>query len=437
MGSYGGIDTPFGERPPIEIGSGGNFNADQWFRGPAAPFGGLEWTIDDHWTVKAEYSSDAYLTEAKERGTFERRSPINVGLEYQRGDALRLGAYYLYGTAIGFAAHISLDPKKGAANGGGDKAPEPIRPRPSRAQDPEAWSGSWVLQADAAAILRRNLAKSLEADGIMVSALHVSEGATDVHIVNQHLSSEAQAVGRTARAMARVMPASVERFTINLVAEGMPVSRVSLLRSDLEAQEFALDGAAQMHARSQIGPAHAPLPSAVLDDATHSKFVWSIGPTARLRLFDRNEPFKLGLGMRANARYELAPGLFVQGSVTKLAFSNLDDRPPIPERRRLHPVRSANYFYDKLGDPALETLYFSAYRKLGSEIYGRLALGYLERMYGGVSTELLWMPTDRRCTRGCCLVVGQPLRLHARSERGPFFGAFSFCALRFLRPSPI
>ena len=46
LGSYGDIGSPFGARPDIDVEEGGKVNTGQWFRGPAAPFAGVEWQID-------------------------------------------------------------------------------------------------------------------------------------------------------------------------------------------------------------------------------------------------------------------------------------------------------------------------------------------------------------------------------------------------------
>ncbi len=399
LGSYGSIGSPFGTRPPLVIGSGGNFNFDQWFRGPAAPFGGVEWAINDNWTFKAEYSSDSYAEESGNRATFDRKSPVNLGVEYQRGDSFRIGGYYMYGSEVGIAAHFLLNPKQRTGGGVLVQAPDSIEPRPTRTADPDAWSLDWVAQNDAGQILRSNLVKRLKDDGIEVSSISYDGRVAEVRIVNTKIDAEAQAIGRTARAMARVMPASVEQFEIVPVVSGMPVSKVVIRRSDLEALEFAVDGAEQILARAQIVSVGAAQNVAAADMETYPKLAWSLGPYARLRLFDQNSPFKAGVGLQLNGRLEVTPGLILSGKVTKLVASNLDDRPPIPGRK-LQAVRSANYFYDKLGDPAIETLSLTYYRKLAPEVYGRISAGYLERMFGGISTEVLWMPTNRRWAVG-------------------------------------
>jgi hypothetical protein len=399
LSSHGSIGSPFGARPPLVIGSGGNFNLDQWFRGPAAPFGGLEWQINDRWALKAEYSSDAYTEEAGARSTFDRKSPFNFGIEYQQSESVRLGAYYMYGSEIGITAHLFLNPKKRAGGGLSTNAPDPVSSRPLRSANAAAWSTDWTSDSDAGPVLRANLAKRLKDDGIEVDSITYDGRTAQVRIRNVRLDAEAQAVGRTARAMTRVMPASIDQFVIIPTVNGMPVSQVAIRRSDLEQLEFDTDASGKLLDRVTIVSAPAVLNDGYRDAEIFPRLTWSLGPTARLRLFDQNAPFKIGVGVQLNAKYEVTPGLILSGRATKLFASNLGDRPPIPGRK-LQPVRSANYFYDSLGNPAIENLSLSYYRKLGPEIYGRVSLGYLERMFGGVSTEVLWMPTNRRWAIG-------------------------------------
>ncbi|MBN2631263.1 MAG: YjbH domain-containing protein [Rhodobacteraceae bacterium] len=400
LGSYGDIGSPFGDRPPLEIGKGGNVNVDQWFRGPAAPFGGIEWQINDRWTAKAEYSSDSFAEEAEKRKTFDRKSPVNFGLEYQHKDSFRLGGYYMYGSTVGVAAHFYLNPKKRPGGGVLVTAPDPIKPRPSRGANPEAYSTTWQSDGQSPEILRVNLTKRLARDGIEVDSVRFEGATAYLSVRNVTNDSQAQVIGRAARGMSQSLPASVEQFVVVPVVNGMPVSQVVLRRSDLEALEFDPAGSDRLLARAEIIAAPTGLDAALRDAEAYPRLTWSLSPNFRFRLFDQNAPLKASAGVRLDGRYEVTPNLALYGAMTKDIISNLDDRPPLPDRNGLQPVRSANYFYDSEGDPALEKLALMFTRKLAPEVYGRVSLGYLERMFGGVSGEVLWMPTDKRWAIG-------------------------------------
>lgn len=401
LASSGSIGAPFGARPPINIGFGGNFNVKQWFRGEAAPFGGVEWRFNEQWTLKGEYSSDAYTDEAATRSTFKRKSDFNFGVEYQPNESYRLGAYYMYGSKVGLAGQVFINPKKRPSGGILDRAPTPVKPRPDRATNPEAYSGAWIAQADAAPILRGNVAQYLLLDGIVIESLGYPNAETvQVRIRNTRYLNNAQAIGRTARALTQTMPASVERFEIVPLANGIPASKVTVLRSDMESLEFAADASADMGRRIVVSGDSGPAAGLAQDTALYPKFTWSLSPNVRTRFFDQKSPVKGDIGLKLAGRYELRPGLSVSAEVTQRLAGNLSDRPPLPDRGRLQPVRSAVYFYDKEGATAIEKLTVDWHSKLADNVYTRVSLGYLERMFGGISTEILWKPAGSRWALG-------------------------------------
>ena len=397
LASFGAIGAPFGPRPAPT--GDGRLTLDQVFTGDVAPFAGIEWRVNDRWTVKAEYSSDAYTEESGLRGTFDRASPFNFGVEYQQSPMLRFGAYSLYGSEIGLAAQIILDPGQRPGGGIGGAGPTPVKPRVSYAADPEAWSPEWVAQTEAQAILTENLSKFLERSGIKVEALGYTAGTAQVRVRNVSLDAEAQAVGRVARALTHLMPASVEVFEIVLMADGVAASKVVVRRSDIEALEFTGDNAALLRDRVQITDAGVPPQNLAWNPQIYPDFVWSIAPYARLRFLDPGLPVSGDVGLRLAARYEAAPGLVLQGAITKIAFSNGGPASAGPTGG-LQPVRSDEELYRQNGDPALETLTASWHGRVGTDLYGRVTAGYLEQMFGGVSTEVLWMPAGQRWALG-------------------------------------
>ena len=116
---------------------------------------------------------------------------------------------------------------------------------------PEAYDGGWVTQADAGPILRENLAKRLAADGIAIEDLAYTATTVQVRIRNGRIDAGSQAIGRTARALSHVMPASVEVFEIVPVVNGIGVSKVTIRRSDLEALEYSADNATLLRERTR------------------------------------------------------------------------------------------------------------------------------------------------------------------------------------------
>ncbi len=392
-GSYNSFGAPFGDRPAIDLGQGGKPNANTWFRGPASFFGGVEWKLNDAWTVKAEYSSDAYETEAGTRKTFERKSPYNFGIEYRRNELMTIGLYSLYGSEIGLNFNIVLDPKKRAMTGILGSAPVSVGLRPARSADPEAWDGGWVEQEGAGTILRDNLNDYLGPDGIIIEDFAYTANTVQIRIRNNKIDAGAQAIGRTARALSHVMPASVEVFEIVPVVRGMAASKVTLRRSDIESLEHVANNGAVLRDRAEIGGVSGGLAGGSGPDRDfYPKLSWGLTPAVRI-----SDPLKGALGVRAQATYEIWPGIVLAGSVYQKLAERKSDRPP--EYTGLPPVRSDVRKYND-ADFSVERLTAAWYTHPADNIYTRLTFGYLETMHAGVSGEVLWKPVNSRLALG-------------------------------------
>ena len=63
-------------------------------------------------------------------------------------------------------------------------------------------------------------------------------------------------------------------------------------------------------------------------------------------------------------------------------------------------MRRNQDLYTEEGNPGIEYLAFAHYGRLADTVFGRVTLGYLEEMYGGISTEVLWKPVQSRWALG-------------------------------------
>lgn len=399
LASSGAIGTPFGgTRPAFDpAGTGGSPSVDQWFRGPAAPFGGVEWQINDRWGVKAEYSSDAYDAETG-NGVLVRKSRLNFGTEYQLSNRIRLGAYYLYGSEFGVNVQVQLNPNA-PLTPLSVRPTGPIEPRPDRAVSPEAWSTDWSESAQAPLTLRDQLTPVLAASGLKLEALQVSANRAELRFRNTRYRATSVAVGRAARAMAQVMPASVETFRLVTMHNGLAQSAVTIRRSDLEALEFDSQAADALLAVTGIGEAAPMLENAVYSDTLYPDYAWTIAPYLEPNYFDPDEPVRFEGGIKFELNYSPAPGWELGGRLKHRLVDTFSDSTRT-SNSVLPRVRTDSILYARGSDTVLDTLYVSRQWKPGNDIYARVTAGYLERMFGGVSGEVLWKPVGSRLALG-------------------------------------
>lgn len=401
FGSYKGMGNPlraldsrFRDRPSGFSARGGTLEAKKWFRGDIGLFGGVAWKATDKLVLKAEYSSDAHGYE-RGLGHFKHKMPVNFGLDYQINKAFSLQGFYLYGDQIGAALTVKLNPKDPPANGDITPGPVPVKPRDAARINEMAWAES----PERLAKLREALARVLGAEGITLEAAEFDPRIVTVRIRNTRYNAPPEAIGRTARIMTQVLPASVSEFRIVPVNNGMALSAVSLRRGDLEQLEHAPDGAWQSYVRAGIADhPYAPARGS-LNPEQYPKFTWGFGPDVSFSYFDPDNPLRYDLGVKLDAAYTILPGLTLAGTVKQSLYGTKDDVSR-PSNSVLPHVRTDTYLYDRENAPRLDDLTLSYMFRPGENLYGRVTAGYLERMFGGGSAELLWKPVDSRLALG-------------------------------------
>ncbi len=393
LGGVGGFSNPlaifgngFRTRPNQAGGEGGSFQADTWFRGDAAFFGGVEWAVNDRLRLIAEYSSDDYARE--DGAAFDRRSPLNLGLSWAVNERTSLAANYLYGSEIGLQLTYALNPKHSPQGSGRDPAPPAIPARDTLA------ARSWG-DVDAAAFPER-AARALELEGLQLDGIVAKGQVLQVQIRNLRYGRHAQAAGRAARVLSRIAPAEVARFEITLAERGMPVSRLSLNRSDLERYESDPVAPDLMRVATVItdNPLSLPVP-----EGSYPRLKYALAPYLAPGFFDPEAPLRADAGIALTGSYEPAPGLIFSGSVRQKLLGNLDSSDRISDSVLPH-VRSDASLYDRNDGPVLQSLTAAWYFRPGKDLFGRVTAGYLERMFGGISAEILWKPGNSALALG-------------------------------------
>lgn len=378
------IDDRFKTRPRRSTGRGGEVESAQWFRGDAALFGGVEWQATDRLRLVAEYSSDAYPREIP--AAFRRETQLNFGATYRIRPGVDLSLRYLYGSEFGLQLTAALNPKTPPGGTGREPAPPPVLPRASA----QVAQLSWPASVEEKSTRRAGLSRALARQGIRLHGMTLAPPAARVEIENITYLQEAQAVGRTARVLSRRMPPRITEFVIVLVTGGVPVSELRIRRADMEELGHDLEASWKSFTRTRIDSSTERLHPA---PGRYPRFAWKLKPYLSPSYFDPDNPLRVDFGAQLDLDYEPLPGLEFSASLRKKIAGNLDESNR-PSNSVLPHVRSDFNLYDKQGDPALTDLTAAYYFKPGRNLYGRVTLGYLERMYGGVSSELLWKRND-------------------------------------------
>lgn len=398
----GVIDDRFETRPGRSVGSGGTVNFDQFFRGDAAVFAGVEWQATDRLRLQLEYSTDTYTIEAAD-GLTDASSPFNFGATYQLSDGVRGGAYFVGGDTVGLSLAMTLNPyRPPTPPSSGDPAPRPVA---VRAPQSTPYETDWVSQPGGGEILRDNFALLFEDQGLHLERLTMDAHRATIRVRNTQYNYTSQALGRVLRAMSAALPPSVEVFEVIFVEEGLDTSRVRIARTDLELLEFDPGGAEVLLAVAEVEDARTVQdPEGLEVTVPASRFTWGIGPYVEGSIFDPDNPILVNVGIQAQAEYRFGNGFVAEGAVRASLAGNfensqivnadiiLPDPPPT--------VRTEAALYRQQSDIYVERLTLAHFGRPAENLYSRVSFGYLERMYAGVSGELLWQPANSRLGLG-------------------------------------
>ena len=375
-------------RPGREDDQGGTVQSQNLFRGPAALFGGIEWQMTERWKFLAEYSPDAY---PQENGSaIDRKSSVNVAMQYRWGKNTHLSLMYLYGSEVGVNLSFALNPKSPPSEGPRDPAPPPVMVRG------EAPKGQWQTVGSEAASNWQTLATALRREGLRLRALRVRGDVAEVSFSGTSRTRTAQDIGRTARLLTGVLSPNITLFRITPIVSGLAPTQVTLRRQDLEELEHEFDGSWSSYARTGIQERDQPVSG---PRAAYPIWTNRISPYLQPALFDPDEPVRLDFGIQASAQVEAARGVFLRGILRKPLVGNLDDTTRV-SNSTLPRVRSEGALYDAEGDPAITELTAAYYVQPRGDLFGRVTAGYLEPMFGGISAELLWYPLDSAVALG-------------------------------------
>ncbi len=383
------IDDRFDEREDVREADGsptGRFNFNNFFRGRAALFGGIEYqTPWERLRLKLEYDGNDYRREPLIRlGTVDlgQDSPINVGAVYRLNRAVDLSLAFERGNEamFGLTLHTNLAKAKGPAK----LLDPPPEPRPAKP------SGAAPEQADWQDISRRLRNNA----GIEVSEIARRDRELIVTGEQGRYYYPAQGLGRATRILDHAVGPDIDWFTVRATRKGMPVAQTSVHRprfNELLANDLALkDFRRSVEHDPPIDNARSVLYRAPLRQYRGGfgfGYQQTIGGPDAFILYQVNANY--------GAEYFFTPNVWASTLASYNLLNNYDqfkyDAPTGLPR-----VRTDQRSYLTTADLNIPNLQLNAAGRLAPDVYGMVYGGLLESMFGGVGGELLYRPFGER-----------------------------------------
>jgi hypothetical protein len=392
LGAGGNITNPlceikdtFCERPGGFGGRGGKIDYNEFFKGPASVFGGVEYrTPIEGLTFKLEYDGNDYINDRA--GVLEQESKWNIGtnysyenwnfnLSYQRGNTLGFGLSY------NFNFHTVRQIKI-------DRPPRPIvEATPAQSM---------------ATLNRQRLYTDLANEGsFLINATHQHDNEMIFYGTQLGYRDHDEATQRVGRILASELPESINTYKI---VEN--VGHTPILETSINAKEFKVAAKyerletdiTQTYTRQE--PTQNTLdnyqPKSLSGPFSSVEAFW-------IQTFGNPEDFYLYQGGAfVNGGYAFNPNFSVRGGVKVTLIENFDkfnflvdsQTSPLPR------VRTFVREYVTRSNVTMENAYVHWFDRIAENTFAQVYAGYLETMFGGVGAEILYRPVDSSLSFG-------------------------------------
>ena len=379
------VKDSFCERPDGFSGRGGKVDYDQFFKGTAAFFGGIEYqTPWEPLTLKVEFEGNDYSRDRA--GPLEQDSRWNVGAVY-RYKGLDFSLNYQRGNTVGFGVSYQFD-MNSASQIKYDEAPKSLMTRraPSTLDD----------------VNKTRLYNSMYySGGFLLSDAELKEDSATFYGTQVDYRDNDEAIERLGRVIASELPDSVKSYHIIDSRAGLPMVDTQVdAEAFIAAARYESVDADIKETYVRTTPTKAQLDAydpEVISGAFYSAdFFWN-------QSFGNPEAFYLyQMGAMLNGGYAFNNKLSVIGGVRVTLLDNFDKFNYLVdgEEAALPRVRTRVREYVSQNDVWLDTAFLHYKDNLSENVYGQVYAGYLETMFAGVGGEVLYRPVDSNLAYG-------------------------------------
>ncbi len=370
------------QRSSADVGRGGTAHLNRLFSGKNSPFLSAAYNFSENIDLIAELSSDPYIHETSSIKGMSRETDLNFGFKYKFAPSLTLTGMIMHGNAIGLTGSMAINPKNAPYKSGLEPAPMPILIGEAKISDTEK-----IIDATQ---------RLLELDGIQLIDLEFQDSAVEIYLVDRNYYNVAQMIGRVSRIISKTLPKKYKIFNIYIFDHhsGFLISEIEIDRKSLMENELLFDGPDNLW--KNVNVKNTAKKKSYYGSSNFSPLTWSFYPYLDVMLFDPHAPIRWHIGLEAKARYRMMKYTDISGSLKQPLAGTMDDIKRGP-KEGLPNVRSDFMYYHRdIGSKVfVDNLTLNQFFKPFPNIFAQVNLGYLEMMYAGIRSEIIWKDSDK------------------------------------------
>ena len=374
----------FCERPGGFSGRGGKVDYDQFFKGTASFFGGVEYqTPWEPLTLKLEFEGNDYSRDRA--GELEQDSRWNIGAVYRYKD-LDLSLNYQRGNTIGFGVTYRFNMNT-ASQLKFDEEPRSLMNRrpPQKIEN----------------VNKSRLYNDMyRLGGFVLSDAEIEDTKATFYGTQVAYRNQDEAIERIGRVAASELPDSVETYHIVDNRGGQP-----MVDTQVDAEAF-IEAARYESVQAEIKQTYKREdPSQeVLDayDPENTKGLFYSADFFFTQSFGNPEAFYLyQTGIMLNSGYAFNEKFSIMGGARLTLLDNFDKFNYLVDNEEVSLPRVRTRVREYVSNDAwLDTAFLHYKDRLSDDVYGQVYAGYLETMFAGLGGEVMYRPVDSNLAYG-------------------------------------
>lgn len=381
---------------PIEsdnYNQGGSLSYDQWFRGDASLFGGLEYYLPKAkgLILKLEYDPYDYLNFSsgnRPDANYDLRkkdSNINLGLSFSLSDYLRIDLSYIKGNTLNMAFNFSITFDENLFS----------KPRFEPNLVIKESNGSYSFYESLLMNLNNNKlflqTATVHTNGILDVAISSSEHRNAI----RSSSYAADIINQTAN----IYDEEFNIINISHINAGIELNNISFIAQHIKEDSKIPIEVKRYHTKLAPGKPDS-LENAIFKPNINFPVIFStFSPSVISHIGNPEKFFFGGLNIENILEIQFNRNLILSSEVELPLYSNVVDTVSGGGSKMEH-VRTDLVQYLKEDDPYVTRMQLDYIWSPAKEVYSKISAGIFETMFGGIGGEVLYKPFDKNYSVG-------------------------------------
>ena len=368
---------------------GGSPAYDMWFRGEAVLFGGIELPIDkkNKFTLKIEsnpfdyYKFGADNFSEKSYKLRNSESQVNYGLNYKFNQYGSINLSYVKGDTLTLSFSFGFSSKK------------PLRKKnefsPKISNTDHKQSGANEFYYD--------LLENLNNNRLYLQTANLSEKELSITIDSADIHDPIQNTSRAAFIAEKILETNkydeISQISVGSILRGIQFNKITYRTGDVKDINNYITLVKKRSELKKVEPLeyknHYFKPKVLFPI-----LAYNFSPDIRLHLGSPQRFQYSGFGIKIDAEMQINRNLSINSVIAQDITNTFDKKVSIPTSS-IPLVRTEIVDYLQNSDDLnLRVLQIDYIAPFYNDIYARISAGYLEQMFGGFSSEILYKPFD-------------------------------------------